>query len=156
AQAKNVHEREVLWQLLGIYVDGMAAIDNIYKLNPKSELLPLLLVREVNKAERDWTANQDLYRQRLGFARDIQPDVAVVGEIRLARLKAIADAGNTIKPYLWRLAVGHMFALAGDSQMAEMYLAMARKSMPDVPEIQEQARMSQLFARTRAIRSIDR
>ena len=156
ALAKNVHEREVLWQLLGIYADGMAAIENIYKLNPKSELLPLLVVREVNKTEHDWTANQDLYRNRLFIRTEVKSDLAAVGTMRLARLKMIADTGNTTKPYLWRLAVGHLLALAGDSRMAETYIAMARKSMPNVPEIQEQARMSQLFARTRAIRSIDR
>ena len=51
SMAKDAHEREVLWQLLGIYADGMAAIDKIYAMNPKSALLPLLLVREVNKAD---------------------------------------------------------------------------------------------------------
>ena len=125
-------------------------------MNPKSTLLPLLLVREVNKAEHDWTSNQDLYRNRFGLPTQPRPDLATVGPKRLARLKAIADAGNTMKPYLWQLAVGHLLALAGEPRMAETYIAKARRSMPNVPEIQEQARISMLFARTRAIQSIDR
>ncbi|MGC5209819.1 hypothetical protein, partial [Escherichia coli] len=52
-------EKTVLWQLLGIYADGLAAIDQIVALDPKSDLLPLLLVREVNKAEEDWSANRE-------------------------------------------------------------------------------------------------
>jgi len=156
--AKDTHEREVLWLLLGIYADGMAAIDNVYALNPKSPVLALLLVREVNKAEHDWTANQDLFRNRLGSGSPVatRSDLAAVGPMRLARLKAIADAGNTAKPYLWRLAVGHLIALTGDSRTAETYITAASKSMPNLPEMQEQARLSLLLARTRAIQSVDR
>jgi hypothetical protein len=141
ALAKNAHEREVLWQLLGIYADGVAAIDKIYAMNPKSKLLPLLLVREVNRAEYHWTA---------------QRDPAAVGVTRLATIKSIADAGNADKPFLWNLAAGHLLALAGDSKTAEMYLDKASKTMPDVPELQTQARMSLLFARVRNIQAIDR
>jgi hypothetical protein len=141
AFAKNEHEREVLWQLLGIYADGVAAIDKIYAMNPKSKLLPLLLVREVNRAEYDWTA---------------QRNPAAVGAMRLATIKSIADAGNADKPFLWNLAAGHLLALAGDSKTAEMYLDKASKTMPDVPELQTQARMSLLFARVRNIQAIDR
>jgi hypothetical protein len=47
-------------------------------------------------------------------------------------------------------------ALTGDSQSAEAYILKASKSMPDVPELRAQARMSLLFARVRAIQSIDR
>ena len=155
SMAKDAHEREVLWQLLGIYADGVAAIDKIYAMNPKSALLPLLLVREVNKAEHDWTANQDLYRNGFGVGNQPRPDRAVVDPARLARLKSIADSGNTLKPYLWQLGVGHLFALAGDSQPAEMYIARAKRSMPNVSDIQDQARMSLLFARTPRIQSID-
>jgi hypothetical protein len=155
AMARNPHEREVLWQLLGIYADGMAAIDKIYAMDPKSNLLPLLLVREVNRAERDWTANQDPSRYRYGSTERPRPEAAVVGP-QLSRIQAIADAGNTYKPFLWNLAAGHLFVLAGNSQMAEMYINKASRSMPNVPELQTQVRISLLFARVRAIQTIDR
>ncbi len=155
--AKNAHEREVLWQLLGIYADGMAAIDKIYTMNPKSTLLPLLLVREVNKAERDWSANQNKLLSGVFAANDgPKSDPEVVGAQRLAKIKAIADAGNAYKPYLWQLSAGHLFALAGDSQTAETYIGKATRSMPNVPEVRDQARLSLLFARVRAIQSSDR
>jgi len=153
--ARNNREREVLWQLLGIYADGMAAIDKIYAMNPKSNLLPLLLVREVNKAERAWTANRDR-SGRPGEADGPRPDPVVVGPQRLSRIKAIADAGNANKPYLWLLSAAHLFALAGDSRMAETYIDKAEKSMPNLTDLRAQARQIRLFARTRSIESIDR
>jgi hypothetical protein len=154
--AKNPHEREVLWQLLGIYADGVAAIDKIYAMDPKSKLLPLLLVREVNRAEHNWTANRNEYGYPRPAGETPKPDSVVVGASRLAKIQAIADAGNTDKPFLWNLAAGHLFALAGNSPLAEMYINRASKSMPNVAEIQTQARMSLLFARVSAIQSIDR
>lgn len=155
--AKSPHEREVLWQLLGIYADGMAAIDKIYSMNPKSTLLPLLLVREVNKAEHAWSVNQDKLLSGVSTGSDRpRSDREVVGAQRLAKIKAIADAGNVYKPYLWQLSAGHLFALAGDSKTAETYIGKATSSMPNVPEVHDQARLSLLFARVRAIQSIDR
>lgn len=154
--ARDAREREVLWQLLGIYADGMAAIEGIYQINPKSKLLPLLLVREVNQAERAWTANQSRFRNGGGDGNGPRPDAVVVGASRVAKIQAIADKGNAYKPYLWSLAVGHLFALAGDSRTAEKYVDLAQKAMPNDPEIRAQARMSRLFARVRAIQSIDK
>ena len=84
--AKNAHEREVLWQLLGIYADGLEAINQIYRINPQSPLLELLLVREVNKAEVDWAPNRDLstyYDSR----RRIKTDPEAVGPRRVAALQ---------------------------------------------------------------------
>src|SRR6185436_14813074 len=145
--ARSDRERQVLWQLVGIYADGMAAIDKIYAIDPKSTLLPLLLVREVNKAEEDWTSNQDRYLNGVGNGKGAKPDSQVVGAKRLERIKTIADVGNTYKPYLWQLATGHLYALAGDTRAAEQYIRLAMKSIPNDADVQAQARMSLLFAR---------
>jgi hypothetical protein len=50
--AKSTREKEVLWHLFGIYADPLRGMKEIYSLNPKSDLLPLLLVRSVNLAEQ--------------------------------------------------------------------------------------------------------
>jgi hypothetical protein len=154
--AQNTHEREVLWQLLGIYADGMAAIDEIYKLNPKSKLLPYLLVREVNRADRAWTGNQDRFINGVGRGNGPRPDEVVVGVSRVAKIRAIADAGKAHKPYLWRLAAGHLLTMTGDSRTAEKYIDLAEKSMPNESDIRSQVRMSRLFARVRAVQTIDK
>lgn len=153
--ARSAHEREVLWQLLGIYADGLEAINQIYRINPKSPLLELLLVREVNKAEVDWTANRDeltYYDSR----RRHKTDPEAVGPKRIAALKEIADAGNTNKPYLWQLSVGHLLALAGNLQDAGQYLDAAEAGGRQIALVEKQIRMSRLFTRVRATVHIDR
>jgi hypothetical protein len=151
--AKNNHEKEVLWQLLGLYADGMSAIENIYAINPQSRLLPLLLAREVNITEERWTSNQ--YRLHAEGGRPA-PDLDVVGAKRLDRFRTIANEGKAYKPYLWLLATGHLLALSGNSAEAAMYLQRAVRSAPDVPVVRAQLRASTLFARVVSTKAIDR
>jgi hypothetical protein len=153
--ARNRREKEVLWQLLGIYANGLEAINKIYQLNPKSTLLPLLLVREVNIVEESWSSNRDLISNG-STNRQPRPDADVVGPRRLARLKAIADAGNAYKPYVWRLSVGHLFALSGDRRTAERYIGAAAAAARGISAVQTQARMSRLLARVNAMKAVDR
>lgn len=51
AIAKTNREKELLWHLLGVYVDPIRGMREIAKINPKSNLLPLLLVRTINIVE---------------------------------------------------------------------------------------------------------
>lgn len=150
--AKTTREKTVLWQLLGIYADGMAAIDQILSLDPQSDLLPLLLVREVNKAEEDWSTNR--LQGQYGDPNPPKPDRDAVGVERLARLKAIADGGQVSKPYLWKLAVGHLEALAGDETLARQYLLASANGMPNNGVIRGQARASLLLASVRALTGV--
>ena len=153
--ARNDHEREVLWQLLGIYADPVAAIDNIFQTNPKSPLLPLLLVREVNGIEESWTS-LEFNGGSLAPILNVAPEAARYVNPRLARLKVIADSGKAYQPHLWFLATGHLFALAGDTAQAQQYLERAAKTAPDVEVVQHQIRASQIFARVRAVTSVDK
>lgn len=64
AMAKTIRQKENLWQLYGIYYNPLKAMHHIYALNPKSDLIPLLMVRNINiietadlrfaKAESEW------------------------------------------------------------------------------------------------------
>lgn len=49
--AKTTQLKESMWQLYGIYTNPLKAMHHIYELNPKSELIPLLMVRNVNIIE---------------------------------------------------------------------------------------------------------
>ena len=151
--AKNEREKTVIWQLLGIYADGAAAIDKIYALAPASNLLPLLLVREVNKAEEDWSTND---RRRRDGATDVKADEDTVGKQRLALIKRIADEKKAFKPYLWQLALGHLYALSGDSKSSLARLELAEKTMPKDPALGAQVRLSRLFAKVRGVKAIDK
>lgn len=153
ALAKDPAERAVLWQLLGLYADGPAAIEKIYALAPASELLPLLLVREVNKAEKDWSENRA--RRRDG-GTGVRSDAAVVGKKRLALVKRLADENKVYSRSLWLAAAGHLHALAGETAPALAYLEMAEKSVGADADLAGQIRMSRLFARIQGTQSVDR
>lgn len=160
ALAKSTHEQEVLWQILGIYADGNTAIEKIFALNPASELLPLLLVREVNIAEENWSANQE----RINYPGDnsnnvvdgIKSDLETMTVKRLNTIAAIADSGKAAKPYLWFLSLGHLYTLANDLPNANKYLRLASRSLPTRhPIVAAQIRMSSLFAKIRSLTAVD-
>ena len=155
ALAKNAHEREVLWYLLGIRADGTAAIKNIYAANPKSQLLPLLLVREVNRAEESWGANQNRLRYPAIYGNESRSDIDVIRPGRLRQIQEIADAGKAYRLDLWFLATGHLYAMTGDRANAELYLNKARAAATDAV-VQDQIRMSVLLARGRSVQAIDK
>lgn len=153
ASAKTDYDKGVLWQLLGISADGLGAIEKIFALSPTSPLLPLLLVREVNKAERD-LGEYRTEHQYGGQASRSKADVA--GKKRLAILKRIADTKKAYKPYLWNAAVAHMYAIIGDSKSANAYLDLAEAGVGSDQAVADQVRMTRLLARVQSLKSIDR
>jgi hypothetical protein len=140
--ARSVHEREVLWQLLGVYADGLTAIKKIRKLNPMSKLLPLLLVREVNKAEEDWSSNQDRIHSPESFEEKAVSDLEAVGVERLKLIQTIADEGLTFKNELWQLSTAHLLVLAGQRAEAAKYLAKANSLINPSVIFKAQVRMT--------------
>ena len=79
-------------------------------------MLPLLLVREVNKAENDWSSNQDLDSDRCRRAeaakgrmpkRWVADGCRRSGRLRMPAGRASLISGN--------LSAGHLLALAGDT-----------------------------------------
>jgi hypothetical protein len=153
--AKSKREKEVLWQLLGIYADGLTAIDQIIAADPHSDLIPLLLVREVNKAEEDWSSNRDQIQYTVDPNLKPKSDAEAVGIARLAKLKEITDAGKVGQLYLWRLSVGHLLALSGDYAAAELYIRQSAENMPKDALVRAQARQSFLLNRVLALKSVD-
>jgi len=53
SMAATNREKELLWHLLGVYVDPIRGMREIAAINPQSDLLPLLMVRAVNIAENN-------------------------------------------------------------------------------------------------------
>jgi len=151
ALACDKHETAILWQMFGIRTDGLRAIAEIRAIDPKSRLLPLLLVREVNKAEEG--ASLSSYRRTVNEER--APVQRVSPEL-LAQICKIADAGDADKPYLWHLALAHLLALDADAPAAQARLGLAFKSMGRDASAREQARRTLLFARIRGLAAADK
>lgn len=152
AMARNNTERETIWQLFGVYADGQTAIEKIYAINPQSKLLPLLLVREVNMAEEAWSANQENINHPIdGIVNEIKTDLETVTQKRLDLVARIANGGAAYKPFLWHLALAHLYALAGDPLMANAALGRAEQGSSLSDDVKAQIRQTRLFAKVRGM-----
>ena len=132
AQAGSVRQRTVLWQMVGILTGDPRAMNEIYALDPKSDLLPLLLVREVNRAEVESRVTQNSPTKEPPALKSF--------------IESVAQKGDVADPFLWDLAAGHLRALAGDSAAAKRLLLRAASRAPQDPVIQRQLRVSRLYA----------
>jgi len=78
--ARDAQERAMLWRLVGVKQDGIVAVREIVKLDPKSNLIPLLLVRELARAESG------------GATRTASPYPASPRQINLKAFATVAGA----------------------------------------------------------------
>lgn len=142
ALAQNIHEKEVLWQMLGIYADPLRAMHEIYKLNPKSEQLDLLLVRAVNINEEDFIPSY-YYSQRTDSSYSLKKQK--VDEGLLLFIEELATAGNTNKPYLWHLSAGYLWQASGDYKKSDKHLTTAEELCKNDVLVMEQIRALRLM-----------
>jgi hypothetical protein len=135
ALCHNNDEQATLWQMLGVfYGDEKRAIGEIYRLNPRSEKLDLLLARAVNSAEQRFNSHDGPTK-----AKPNTPDSLSVLVTR------IADAGNTGKPWIWQLAAGYLNMLNGKYKNAGTYYSRAEKLLPQEKLPQAQFRLLKLL-----------
>jgi hypothetical protein len=139
ALAKNTHEKTVLWQLLGIYADPLRAMKEIYALDPKSDLVDLLLTRAVNIDEgkfltvtfyydKDTTPNYELKKAKVN--QELQTFI-----------KQVAESKNSANPYLWDLCTGYLYTVSGDFKASETYLTKAVYEANNDRSVSDQVRM---------------
>lgn len=140
--AQNMHEREVLWQMLGIYVDPLRAMKEIYMLNPKSDKLDLLLVRAVNINEEDFIPDH-YYWERTDSTYALKKQK--VDKELLRFTEELANAGDINKPYLWNLSAGYLCLASGDYKKAGKYLNKAEELCDNDVLVMEQIRALKLM-----------
>jgi hypothetical protein len=136
--AKNNREKAALWHLLGIYADPVRAMKEIYALDPKSDLLDLLLVRAVNIAEESFIPSTNYYTEKSDSGYDLKS--SSIDKSLLTFLKDVADKRNTNKPYLWDLATGYLYIGATDFVQGDKYLRNAEKEAKNDVLVNEQIR----------------
>lgn len=131
ALAKSAREKAELWQMVGVTRDAVAAISAIVAIDPSSNLVGLLAVRELNRLE---------LRQQ-GFSA-------------LERVSVqLAEAARTDRPWLFDLISGHIAALRGDLPAARAKLERAaRRAPPSNALARAQARASLALALARTWR----
>jgi len=114
ALCRNKEEQATLWQMLGIfYADETRSIGEIYRLDPKSDKMDLLLSRGVNLYE------QKFFRSDLGDFFPVRSDSA--SQAFLALITRIASEGKAERPWIWQMAVGYLHALGGNYAASESW-----------------------------------
>ena len=143
AMAKSTREKNVLWHLLGIYADPLRAMKEIYKTQPESDLLDLLLVRAVNIEEEKFVPRRffkggSMNDSAMNFNKD-QIDIKLFNFI-----KSVAEKGNTHKPSVWNLAAGYFNIVFGEYQKADQYLNKVLKTAATDTLVLKQAKLLQI------------
>lgn len=157
ALAKADRERIAIWRLVGLKYDQEAALTNIYGISPSSSMLPNFLVGTVNHIVENYARVVDEQRgPSWAMPGSFRPYEFVVDKKILGLLRRIADDKNAPLPYLWQLALGHVYAMAGDWKAALAHLERAEKLMPKTEPLLRQLHQSRLLARVRAIQVIDK
>jgi hypothetical protein len=140
ALAKDDRERAMLWRLAGVKTDGLVALDEILKLDPRSNLAGVLVVRELARAES--SVNREfgtpspttIAAQKKAFAL-------------LERLATkIAKTPGADRPWLMELVLGHIAARRGDVVGARVHLQLAVTARPADKLVANQANASLALA----------
>lgn len=135
--AKNNDEKIVLWAIHGYYNDEEKAIENIFKLNPKSEYLDFLLTRLLNNEELK--TNKSFEKQTVVENKKANNDSISKSAVQL--IDEIAQSKSTNKPYLWNAAAGYLQTLNRNFSKADDYFSKAEKELPKTTLAKNQLRL---------------
>ncbi len=144
AMAKNTREKTVLWQMFGIYGDALYAMKEIYALDPKSDLLNLLLSRTITKEEGKFIG--EIYTNEKIIKSDSLAHIwrGPVNAELVGFVKSVADKENTITPGLWNLAAGYLL-WASDTNIFQRYLDKAKSESVGDTFVYEEVRLIRLI-----------
>ncbi|NLZ95823.1 MAG: hypothetical protein GX921_08380 [Bacteroidales bacterium] len=147
ALAETTDEKIALWTILGYLKDEERAIAEIYKLDPRSKHIDLLLTRIINK--------QELNAENGLFATDVDSN-KFVDEHFLKLITRIAADNKISNPYLWHSAIGYTNTWEGKYDVANHYFNQAEKALPNAkPLAGQQLRLLRLLSEIKAIKTIE-
>ncbi|HEX2935189.1 MAG TPA: hypothetical protein VHO72_07530 [Bacteroidales bacterium] len=148
--AKNNREKEALWHLLGLYADPLRAMKEIYALNPKSDLLDVLLTRAINIEEESFIPSLwESDKNDASYALTQQN----VNAALLTFIEEAANKKNTAKPYLWNLAAGYLNTIQQSYKKAEDYLKKAEAGAKNDTLVAEQTRLIRVITKVELLSS---
>lgn len=134
--AKTPREQTELWRLVGVRFDGLAAMREIVKIDPKSDLLAMLMVRELARAENGVGG---------GFGSTDPDDLAANRKFRteLEQLAVkLAATPGADRPWLMNLVAGHLAAQRGDLATTRARIQLALAGKRNDPRVASQAKAS--------------
>jgi hypothetical protein len=134
-------DKAELWRLVGLTHDGLVAMKEIVKLDPRSPLLAMLMVRELERAE---SRTSGAY----GIAADPKAEERQRAELAALEPLAASLAGTAgaDRPWLMSLMAGHMAAKRGELVVARGRLLQALAAQPHNVRVKNQVKASLAMA----------
>lgn len=143
---KTNEEKITLWQMLGVfYNDEIRSMNEIYKLNPSSEKLDLLLARAINKYEND----------RFDFDNKLQKEDAPKPDKLKEFILGSLNNKNISKAYMWRMAAAYLETINKQYALADEHLKEAEKALPNTTLAKSQLRTLKLINYISSLNIID-
>jgi hypothetical protein len=152
-KAKSNREKMVIWQLMGIYADPLRAMKEIYKTDPSSDLMDLLLTRAVNLEEEKFLPLRESYDGPADTVYNFK--TAAINKELVDFIKSTATKENTNKPYLWNLTAGYLSIVQGTYKTAEEYLAKVKEDVKNDTLVLEQVRAFEVINRVEQEQKLD-
>lgn len=146
--AATTREKTVLWQLLGIYADPLRAMKEIYRLDPSSDLMDLLLVRAINIEEEQFVPHSYDWSEK---GSSFKIPASSVNNDLMQFVKNVADKKNTAKPYLWNLSAGYLYTAALDFKKAASYLSKALAGSKNDTLVLDQVKLIRFIAKVEGL-----
>ncbi|MGE5183365.1 MAG: hypothetical protein ACM31C_14945 [Acidobacteriota bacterium] len=139
--ARDVKDKVALWRAVGVKTDGMVAMREIQKLDPRSSVLALLLVRELSRVEPlgepVWGSPPE--------PKDVAARGKAFAALEKIATKIVATPGAD-RPWLAELVLGHIAAKRGDVADARAHLDRALQARPTDARVANQAKASLALA----------
>jgi hypothetical protein len=138
---KDAQDQAALWSMIGIKHDPVVGAQQILKLDPKSKLIPLLLVREMSRVE-----------SMVDHPFEAPPDKQQVAAQKkaTAKLEQLANkllaTPGAAKPYVYELMLGHLASKRGDLAGTRAHMQKAVAMAPGDRRVASQAKASVAIA----------
>lgn len=146
--ARSNNEKESLWLLFGLYTDHVNAMKELLKLNPKSTMAELLLVRSVNMEEEKF--NHIL----TGNGETQKKAEASVDKDFVAFLNTMSADGKTANPVVWHLSAAYLNYIIKDYKLADEQLKRAQPLSKTNSLLNAQYRLISLAGKIRRIQKM--
>jgi hypothetical protein len=110
---------------------SLEAMNNIYKLEPRSPYLELLLEREISRVEREVLPSKDYYWDGYKSYLDENSDIQKELNNRLYNIVSGIASGKKVKnPCLWNFAAGYLATLNNNTEEAKNFYKAAKIDCP--------------------------
>ena len=140
--ATTTQDKVALWRMVGVTRDGLVAMREIQKLDARSPLLALLMVREVERAEGGTKAMWWLMAPDATAEERQRREMAELEQVAMQ----LATTAGADRPWLMTLVGGHLAARRGDLAVAKTRLVQALAMRPSDARVKNQVHASLAMA----------